>query len=303
MSTLIASSSVVPGSVACTSLCVSSYTRGCSATDLDLATSSLSSTCVTIVPLTSVDRVRLLSGIYGPFRPPKPSVVPLWVAIHLKKRKKAVIVSPLWLTIDSLTDTLKYETTQANFSPLPPYWIGISHLLLTHAADDLPHSNRIRSLLKDILDARQSKIISGVSMLNSVHLQMSNISTHEIAQLRGFFTTAFSHLKALRTTSEVEAESKLQSQLDARNTWLLQPPLPDSFHHHPLHPAHSISSFPNHIPSTTPNPIHSSATTPSRLPRQSNLSDSRHHSASIPHSDSPTLIHPPRFAVDENDND
>lgn len=65
-------------------------------------------------------------------------------------------------------------------------------------------------------------------MLNSVHLQMHNISAHEVAELRGFFSTAFAHLKSLRPPSEVEAENKLQGELDSRYAWMLKPPLPTS---------------------------------------------------------------------------
>ncbi|ETS60992.1 hypothetical protein PaG_04924 [Moesziomyces aphidis] len=224
MSSAFASSS--GSSVASTSVSVSTHARGLTATELELATTSLPSTSLTIVPLTSIDRVRLLSGIYGPFRPPSPATVPLWVALYLKKRRKAVIVPPTWLSVEALTETLKQETTQPGFSLLPHHWVGVSSSLLENAADDVPQSNRVRALLKDIREARQSKILAGVPMLNSVHLQMHNISAHEVAELRGFFSTAFSHLRSLRAPAEVEAETKLQAELDARTAYLLLPPLP-----------------------------------------------------------------------------
>ncbi|CDS01328.1 related to PSF2-part of GINS, replication multiprotein complex [Sporisorium scitamineum] len=322
MSSTFASSSSLPGSVASTSSSVSSYTRGCSATDLDLATTSLSSTSVTIVPLTSIDRVRLLSGIYGPFRPPTPATVPLWVALHLKKRKKAIVVPPTWLTVDSLTETLKHETTQAGFSDLPHYWIGVSQSLLSSAADDVPNSNHVRALLKDIREARQSKILSGVPMINSVHLQMHNISAHEVAELRGFFGTAFSHLKALRPPSEVEAEGKLQSELDARNRSLLMPPLPASLGDSDrVAPRESSASRGFAIDQdesmNTTFTGESYTTTEARAPRKSNVSDSGYHS--VPHAaraispahqpqplrttDPSDTNRPPRFAVDDDEDD
>ena len=330
----IASSSSAPGSVASSSLSVSSYARGCSATDLDLATTSLASTSVTIVPLTSVDRVRLLSGIYGPFRPPQPAVVPLWVALHLKKRRKAVVVPPTWLTVDALTETLKLETTQPGFADLPHYWIGVSQTLLANAADDVPNSNRVRALLKDIREARQSKILSGVPMLNSVHLQMHNISAHEVAELRGFFSTAFSHLKSLRPPSEVEAEAKVQSELDARHRWMLMPPLPSSLADSDVRGVPSMRSSESVPPRSGPvedesfntnftdDSLYAGATTSGPgAPRKSNVSDSGYYSApNAGRSSSPPQIQqvtaqraaqfdssdanrPPRFAVDEDDDD
>lgn len=56
-----------------------------------------SSTTVQIVPLTTIDRARFLSGVYGPFRPPTRATVPLWVALHLKKKSKCYIVPPQWM--------------------------------------------------------------------------------------------------------------------------------------------------------------------------------------------------------------
>ena len=58
-----------------------------------------SETLVDILPLVSLDRVRLLSGTYGPFHPPAHAVVPLWLAISLRKKRKCVIVPPEWLTV------------------------------------------------------------------------------------------------------------------------------------------------------------------------------------------------------------
>lgn len=332
MASTYASSSTAPGSIASTSASVSSYTRGCSASDLELATTTLSSTSITIIPLTSIDRVRLLSGIYGPFRPPNSTTVPLWVALHLKKRKKAVLVPPTWLTVDALTESLKHETTQPGFSPLPLHWIGVSNALLSGAPDDVPSSNRVRSLLKDIREARQSKILAGVPMINSVHLQMHNISAHEVAELRGFFGTAFSHLKALRPTSEVEAEGKRQSELDARSRWLLMPSLPrgldeGGWSNGAAESVSRTSAMGDQDESMGTSFVDESgyaaaAGGRAQQPRRSNVSDSGYHSGPVgarskspadgagdrqPERQAPLESYdanrPPRFAVDDEDDE
>lgn len=56
-----------------------------------------SSTTVSIVPLTSIDRARFLSGVYGPFRPPARTTVPLWLALNLKRKGKCYLVVPEWM--------------------------------------------------------------------------------------------------------------------------------------------------------------------------------------------------------------
>lgn len=314
MSSAFASSS--GSSVASTSVSVSTHARGLTATELELATTSLPSTSLTIVPLTSIDRVRLLSGIYGPFRPPSPATVPLWVALYLKKRRKAVIVPPTWLSVEALTETLKQETMQAGFSLLPHHWVGVSSSLLDNAADDVPQSNRVRALLKDIREARQSKILAGVPMLNSVHLQMHNISAHEVAELRGFFSTAFSHLRSLRAPAEVEAETKLQAELDARTAYLLLPPLPARLDDSSVSKAPSAPSARADwsLQATEQDEsMRSELTDTSRYPesraapRKSNVSDSGYysgpHAAASPDasraSDAP--VRPPRFDEDDDE--
>lgn len=56
-------------------------------------------TLVDILPLISLDRVRLLSGTYGPFQPPTHAQVPLWLAVSLRKKRKCVIIPPAWLSV------------------------------------------------------------------------------------------------------------------------------------------------------------------------------------------------------------
>lgn len=315
-------SSFASSSVASSSLSTSHHTRGCSALDLDLASTTLPSTSITIIPLTSIDRVRLLSGIYGPFRPPNPTSVPLWVALHLKKRRKCIIVPPSWLTVELLTETLKTETTSPTFSPLPHYWVGVSSTLLASASDDIPNSNRIRALLKDIREARQAKILAGVGMINSVHLQMHNISAHEVAEIRGFFGTAFGHLKSLRPASEVEAEGKLQGELDGRLGWMLMPPLPTSLAENAGVEGREVARYSaGNDESMQTNYDESSlgAGATSRVSRKSNISDSGYYSANAGGGTSTSpqpqaqerpqarperfddANRPPRFAVDDED--
>lgn len=60
-------------------------------------------TMIRILPLVSVDRVRLLSGTYGPFRPPAHAEVPLWLALSLRKKRKCVIIPPDWLSVGTLS--------------------------------------------------------------------------------------------------------------------------------------------------------------------------------------------------------
>lgn len=63
----------------------------------EIETVATSETQIQIVPLLSVDKARLLSGLYGPFRPPGRTTVPLWLALNLKRKGKCYIVPPDWM--------------------------------------------------------------------------------------------------------------------------------------------------------------------------------------------------------------
>ncbi|EPQ28216.1 uncharacterized protein PFL1_04043 [Pseudozyma flocculosa PF-1] len=183
--------------------------------ELDFYTTTSSTTSISIIPLLSIDRVRLLTAIYGPFKPPQPATVPLWLALYLRNKKKALVIPPDWLSVPALTETLRHETSQPGFAPLPFEWIGVSNAILRHASHDVRDAGKVRGLLKDIREARQSKVLAGVAMVNSVHLEMTGISMHEIAELRPFFTTAFQHLKSLQPPSAQQPAASASDQFDA----------------------------------------------------------------------------------------
>jgi len=157
---------------------------------------------IEIVPLFSMDRIRLLSGVYGPFRPPAKSKLPLWMAVNLKSRKKCHIVPPEWLSPDHLQECLKEETTSEPFSALPFRFAEISKVLLDMASDDLDSPEKIRSLLKDIREARQAKSREGLRMLDHVHLRMRNICAMEINEIRPFFVKSMGILTKLAPPTE-----------------------------------------------------------------------------------------------------
>ncbi|KAK3940308.1 GINS complex protein-domain-containing protein [Diplogelasinospora grovesii] len=77
---------------------------------------------VTVVPRQRLDSIELLSGKTPPLRPPRREQLPLWLALLLKKQRRANIVPPPWLHPTSLQDIIHKETKEdpAAFSPPPP---------------------------------------------------------------------------------------------------------------------------------------------------------------------------------------
>ncbi|PGH17845.1 hypothetical protein AJ80_04668 [Polytolypa hystricis UAMH7299] len=78
---------------------------------------------VTVIPRQRLERLELLGGPTEPLIPPRRSLLPLWLALLLKRQRRANIVPPSWLHPDSLSLILELETNrdtlEDSFSPPP----------------------------------------------------------------------------------------------------------------------------------------------------------------------------------------
>jgi len=152
---------------------------------------------VEIIPLISMERTAFISGAYGPLRPPNKAKLPLWIAMNLKTKKKCHIVPPDWLSVDFLQNRLAQETSRPEFSQFPFRFAEIAKLLLDVASDDIQNSDKVRSLLKDIREARQAKSREGLQKIDHSELSLPNLCSMEINEIRPFFVHAMGVLTQL----------------------------------------------------------------------------------------------------------
>ncbi|PIG69162.1 DNA replication complex GINS protein psf2 [Aspergillus arachidicola] len=79
---------------------------------------------VTILPRQRLEGLELLGGPVEPLLPPRRASLPLWLALLLKRQRRANILPPPWLHPESLSLILEIETQhheyQHAFSPPPP---------------------------------------------------------------------------------------------------------------------------------------------------------------------------------------
>ncbi|GAP90430.1 putative DNA replication complex gins protein psf2 [Rosellinia necatrix] len=77
---------------------------------------------ITIVPRQRLEPIPMLSGKTPALRPPRRADLPLWLALLLKKQRRANIVPPPWLLTPSLQELVHAETNidPEAFSPPPP---------------------------------------------------------------------------------------------------------------------------------------------------------------------------------------
>ncbi|KAI5302800.1 DNA replication protein psf2 [Ascosphaera pollenicola] len=79
---------------------------------------------VTVIPRQRLEKLDLLGGPTQPLIPSRRAQIPLWLALLLKRQKRARIMPPAWLNVDNLSMILELETDNAklqdSFSPPPP---------------------------------------------------------------------------------------------------------------------------------------------------------------------------------------
>ncbi|GAB7355030.1 hypothetical protein MBLNU459_g5631t1 [Dothideomycetes sp. NU459] len=162
---------------------------------------------VTVIPRQRLEALELLGGPTQPLHPPFPTPLPLWLALLLKRQRRANISPPAWLHPDALSAILEIEvehdeafspaptlppsTTSASESyldvaalePAPPFlqsstnaappdalpyhWLELSHMLLSAAPDDFDDPDTVRRLLRDLREVRMAKLRRGVRVLDA----------------------------------------------------------------------------------------------------------------------------------------
>ncbi|KAI8339703.1 hypothetical protein BC941DRAFT_421221 [Chlamydoabsidia padenii] len=152
---------------------------------------------ISIMPLYKMPVLKMIQAAYGPFRPPLPTKVPLWLALSMKQNQKCKVIPPPWLTTDHLKERLEQEENKEEFCSLPFHYMEMAHMLLETASDDIPDAEQVRKLLKDLREVRQSKARVGLEALDDRWLGMHNMSFMEINEIRPFFSRAFDEMRKL----------------------------------------------------------------------------------------------------------
>ncbi|KAI9315048.1 DNA replication complex GINS protein PSF2 [Obelidium mucronatum] len=155
---------------------------------------------ITVVPTRAIsDKFELLSGEYGPFRPPLKSKVPLWLALSLKRKGKCTIVPPVWLDAEYLEAKLEEERSSPGFTDMPFLWLETANLLTKHAQDDITNYEQVRNFIKSIKECRGNKAIAGlkyitIDLFSQGFLNLDNLGLMEVNEIKPFFAKAFDEM-------------------------------------------------------------------------------------------------------------
>ena len=152
-------------------------------------------------------------------QPPYKANIPLWLALLLKRQRRANIVPPPWLVPASLTAILELESERFKeaFSPAPPlpvssttsvmrsppfiessianspngalpyHWLELGEILLEAAPDDFEEPDQVKHLMRDLREVRLAKLRDGVNVLDAgAGVKMNGVGGMEIAEGRAF---------------------------------------------------------------------------------------------------------------------
>ncbi|KAF2161620.1 hypothetical protein M409DRAFT_28014 [Zasmidium cellare ATCC 36951] len=212
---------------------------------------------VTVIPRQRLDSLELLGGPTEALKPPFPAQLPLWLALLLKRQKRANISPPPWLSVPALEQILDFETdnnfagvfspspdlpaprssvnmpedpylsnhtlemsapflkdsstSRAQENALPYHWLELSHLLLTHAADDFDDPDSVRRLVRDLREVRMSKLRKGFKVLeSSAGVKMNGVGGMEIAEVRGFVGGVVDGLRRINKSREEARRDQME---------------------------------------------------------------------------------------------
>ncbi|KAG7166026.1 probable DNA replication complex GINS protein PSF2 [Homarus americanus] len=169
---------------------------------------------ITIVPNFAQEKLYLISGDVGPFNPGIPLEVPMWLGMNLRQRGKCRLVIPPWMDAEKLAEKKEEESQSKVFTEMPcEHYLVVAQLLLSAAPEDIPNSQQVKTLVKDMWDLRISKLRSSVAefiKIEGTHAKLDRLTLLEINSIRPFLPHAFDHLHRLSKAAYTSKLSQTQ---------------------------------------------------------------------------------------------
>ncbi|KAF2653362.1 GINS complex, PSF2 component [Lophiostoma macrostomum CBS 122681] len=196
---------------------------------------------VTVIPRQRLEGLELLGGSLPPLNPPHRTAMPLWLALLLKRQRRANILPPPWLSPHSLAAILEHETDHDDtFSPpprlppapssnalpfsapflshatadaapdaLPYHWLELGEMLLEAAADDFEDPDNVRKLLRGLREVRMSKLRKRVEDLQAGGgVDMKGVGGMEVSEGRAFVTGVIDNLRRIGASLEQQRRDR-----------------------------------------------------------------------------------------------
>ena len=135
---------------------------------------------IEIIPNFHSEKISLVSGDYGPFKPNKIIKIPLWLAVKYRNNNQCKIIIPSIYENSYLNGVLESEKENKNsLFDLPPNFFEISNILFNNAEDDFEDVKKTRCFVADIKTLRQNKINNMLKNIKNEDLYLKlNVFIH-----------------------------------------------------------------------------------------------------------------------------
>lgn len=161
---------------------------------------------ISINPMVHTAPITLIRGTYGPFQPSMTAVVPLWLALALKKVQRCNVIPPDWLSVTTVEAVVTSERNDTEeLQPLNYYFFEISFLLLAHCPDDFDSPQRLRRAIEDLSGLRSTKLRRWMqsSVRDRVNaIKLNNLTMHEIQLHRTTLTRVLDDLSRIHVPGQ-----------------------------------------------------------------------------------------------------
>ena len=149
---------------------------------------------IEIIPSFHSEKISLVSGEYGPFKPNKIIKLPLWLAVKFRNNNQCKIIIPSIYENSYLNSVLESEKENKNsLFDLPPNFFEISNILFNNAEDDFDDIKKTRCFVADIKTLRQNKINNMLKNIKNedLYLKLNGLTSIELEQIRPLLKNIF----------------------------------------------------------------------------------------------------------------
>ena len=149
---------------------------------------------IEIIPSFHSEKISLISGEYGPFKPNKIIKIPLWLAVKYRNNNQCKIIIPSIYENSYLNGVLESEKENKNsLFDLPPNFFEISNILFNNAEDDFEDIKKTRCFVADIRTLRQNKINNMLKNIKNedLYLKLNGLTSIELEQIRPLLKNIF----------------------------------------------------------------------------------------------------------------
>lgn len=160
------------------------------------------------------DKLKLISGEFGPFRAGVISEVPIWLALYLKKRGKCTILLSEDFSVQLLKAKIKEETeSKGSLTKINHNFFEIFDVVAKAAKDDIEDFESVRSMVDDLKERRMAKISRRIQKMDLKttkfeELEYGNYTEQELQMNKNLIGEM---LEKVHKIKELQHEKKIES--------------------------------------------------------------------------------------------